>query len=157
VGHDEHPLSLVRRADFSRAEYSPRRLVTKFFQVADDCGESKRYVALDVLKEASPGSHSGNSISDVGPKVPWVVGAESLSCGTEWLARVAAREYVHQSAKLSPRETLEIAPDRSRIKLPAFHSRKKDFDGCGFDLRISDREQALANDSSESEVDAAIS
>jgi hypothetical protein len=28
VGHDEHALSLVRCADFSRAEYSPRRFVT---------------------------------------------------------------------------------------------------------------------------------
>jgi hypothetical protein len=36
VGHDEHPLSLVRSADFSRAEYSPRRSVTHASQLIDD-------------------------------------------------------------------------------------------------------------------------
>jgi hypothetical protein len=37
--------------DFSRAKYSPRRFVTSFFQIADDCRESQRYVSFDVLKE----------------------------------------------------------------------------------------------------------
>ena len=48
---NEHPLPLVRCADFARAEYSPRDRVTQLFQIADDAGESHRDVALDVLKE----------------------------------------------------------------------------------------------------------
>jgi hypothetical protein len=124
VGHDEDSLSLVRRAAFSRAEYSPRHLVTHLFQIADDAGESQRDVSFNVLEEAKPGSHSLNSIPDVGPEVPWIVCSGSLTSTTEWLARIAAREDVHHASKALPREGLEIAPDRSRIKLPAFHSRK---------------------------------
>jgi hypothetical protein len=36
VGHDEHSLALVWRADFSRTEYSPRRSVTHASQLIDD-------------------------------------------------------------------------------------------------------------------------
>jgi hypothetical protein len=86
----------------------------------------------------------------------WVVCSKSLPGCTEWLAWVAAREDVHQSRKLFPREGLEVAPDRSRIKLPAFHSRKKVFAGEGFDLRISDCAQVWDN-STESEVNASVS
>jgi hypothetical protein len=81
-------------------------------------------MSLDIFKEAKPGSHLSDSVSDVRPEVAWVVCSCSLAGTAEWLARVAAREDVHQSRKLLPREGLEIAPNRSRIKLPAFHSRK---------------------------------
>jgi hypothetical protein len=36
VGQDEDALSLVGRADFSRAEYAPRRSVTDSVQLCDD-------------------------------------------------------------------------------------------------------------------------
>jgi hypothetical protein len=51
VGQDEDPLPLVRRANFRRAENAPRRFITSFFQIADDCGESQRYVSFDILEE----------------------------------------------------------------------------------------------------------
>jgi hypothetical protein len=73
VGQDEDTLPLVWRTAFSRAEYSPRRFVTQFFQVADDAGESQRDVSFDVLKEAHLGSHKSNSVCDERPKVSWVV------------------------------------------------------------------------------------
>jgi hypothetical protein len=124
VGQDENPLSLVRRAAFSRAEYSPRRFVTKFFQFSNDFSESKADVPLDILEEAELWSKKSNAACDVGPKMSWVVCSKSLPSCAEWLAGVAARENVHHPRKLCPRKRLEIAPDRSRIKLPAFHSRK---------------------------------
>jgi hypothetical protein len=124
VGHDEDSLSLVRRAAFSRAEYSPRHFVTQLFQVADDAGESQRDVSFDILKKAELWSKKSNAACDVGPKMSRIFCSSSLSGAGEWLTRVAAREDVHQPRKLCPRKGLEIAPDRSRIKLPAFHSRK---------------------------------
>jgi hypothetical protein len=99
-------------------------LITQFFQIADDAGESQRDVSFDVLEKAELWSKKSNAACDVGPKMSWVVCSKSLPGCTEWLTRVAAREDVHQSRKLFPREGLEVAPDRSRIKLPAFHSRK---------------------------------
>jgi hypothetical protein len=124
VGHDEHSFTLVRRAALSRAEYSPRRFVTKFFQFSNDFSESKADVSFDILEEAELWSKKSNAACDIGPEMSWVVCSKSLPGCTEWLARVAARENVHHARKLCPRKRLEIAPDRSRIKLPAFHSRK---------------------------------
>ena len=112
-------------------------------------------MSLDVLEEADSGAKKSNAVCNVGPQVPLVVCAETLASCAEGLAWVAAREHVHQSRKLLPREGLEIAPDRSRIKLPAFHSRKKDFDCEGFDLRISDCAQVWEH-SFKSEVNASV-
>ena len=52
VGQDEDALSLVRCADFRRAEYSPRRCVTNLFQLSNDLSESEGDVAFDIFKEA---------------------------------------------------------------------------------------------------------
>jgi hypothetical protein len=49
--NNEDSLALMRRTNFSRAEYSPRCFVTQLLQIADDAGESHRDVALDVLKK----------------------------------------------------------------------------------------------------------
>jgi len=111
-------------AALSRAKYAPRRFVTKFFQFRNDFSESKANVSFDVLEEAELWSKKANAACDVGPKMSWVVCSKSLPGCTEWLAGVASRKDIHHSRKLLPREGFEIAPDRSRIKLPAFHSRK---------------------------------
>jgi hypothetical protein len=137
-GENEDALALVRGADFSRAEYSPRHLVTHFFQVADDCGESQRDVSLDVLEQAEDGSANSNTICDPGPEVPGVVLSPPLSGRGEWLARVAAREDVHQSVKLSEVESLDIRPNRCCVQESLFHFRDQVRDGEGFDLTKSD-------------------
>jgi len=87
-GENEDPLALVRGADFSRAEYSPRHIVTHFFQVADDCGESQRDVSFDVLEEAQSWFTKSNAICDPGPEVSFVFFSLSLSCCGERLAVV---------------------------------------------------------------------
>jgi hypothetical protein len=104
VGHDKHSLSLVRRANFSRAEYSPRRLVTKAFQICNDFSESKADMSFDIFKEAELWAKKSNAACDVGPKMSWVVCSKSLPGCTKWLAWVAARENVHQPRKLCPRK-----------------------------------------------------
>jgi len=80
VGHDEHPLALVRCANFSRAEYSPRRAVTESFQLCNDFSQPKGDVSLDVLEEADSWSQNPNAICDGWPEVPLVFGSESLAC-----------------------------------------------------------------------------
>jgi hypothetical protein len=118
---DEHPLALVGGADFRRAEYSPRHLVTHFFQVADDCGESQRDMSLDVLEEAASWVASFDSVGDPWPEVSWVFLSLSLSCGGKWLARITSGEDVHLSKKSFPREGFKIRPDRSRVHESRFH------------------------------------
>jgi len=81
VGQDVDSLSLMRRTDFTRAKYSPRRFVTKFFQVFDDFSESKSDVSFDVFEEASNRSHCLNMFSDPGPEVPGIILSGALSCG----------------------------------------------------------------------------
>jgi hypothetical protein len=124
VGQDEHPLSLVRCADFSRTEYAPRRAVTESFQFCNDFSQSKRDVPFDVLEETDSWSQNPNAICDGRPEVPLVVCSESLTGCAEWLAGITSREDVHAVSKALPREGSQIRPDRSRIKRPAFHSRK---------------------------------
>jgi hypothetical protein len=60
VAQDEHPLPLVRCADFTRREYSPRHLVTQLFQVTDDAGESQRDMSFDILEETESGANNSN-------------------------------------------------------------------------------------------------
>jgi hypothetical protein len=60
VGQDEDALALVRCADFTRAEYSPRRLITDFFQFSNDLSESKADVSFDILEETESGANNSN-------------------------------------------------------------------------------------------------
>jgi hypothetical protein len=92
----------------------------------------------------------------VRPEVSWVFGSEALAGCAEWLARVAAREDIHQSVKLSPRESLEIAPDRCVVQESRFSLCSQVRCGEGFDLDKSDRAKAAANCSFEAEVDAPV-
>jgi hypothetical protein len=67
------------RANFNRAEYSPRRFVTKAFQVAKDFSESKVDVPFDVFKEASNRSNCSDMIEDVGPQMSGIISSSPLS------------------------------------------------------------------------------
>jgi hypothetical protein len=79
VGQNEDSLSLMRRADFTRAEYSPRRFVTNASQFFNDISESKRDMSFDVFKEAEFGSQNPNSVCDVRPEVSRVVFSKSFA------------------------------------------------------------------------------
>jgi hypothetical protein len=146
----------VRCANFSRAEYSPRRAVTESFQFCNDFSQPKGDVSFDVLEEADSGAQNANSICDGRPEVSLVFGSKSFACCAEWLAGVATREDVHSVRKLCPREGSQISPDWSRIKLPIFHAREKEFDGGCFPLTVSDCAQ-VADNSRKPKVDASVS
>jgi glutaredoxin-related protein len=124
LGHNKHALSLVWRAAFSRAEYAPRRSVTQLAQVLQDVTQPKGNVPFDVFKEAESWSEKSNALCNGWPEVPRVVFSGSFAGGAEWLAGITSREDVHFASKRPPRKGLEISPDRSRVKLPAFHARK---------------------------------
>ena len=156
VGQDEDALALMRCANFSRAEYSPRRLVTEASQVSEDISEPKADVSFDVFEEAESWLAKSNAVCDPWPEMPWVVFAKPLAGSAERLARVAPREDIHTFAKASVWEGLNISPYRGRIKLPAVHTRRQEAAGKLFDLRISDCSHAW-QDSSEPQVNAAVS
>ena len=82
VGHakDEDPLPLVRSADLRRRENSPRRRVTKAFQIGQDISETKADVAFEVLEENDGWSSNANSICNVGPEVSRIVLPGPLAC-----------------------------------------------------------------------------
>jgi hypothetical protein len=156
VGHDEHPLALVRCSAFRRAEYAPRRSITHSCQVFDDVGQPQADMSFDVLKEAAPRSEKSNAVCDVGPQVPRVVLTSALPCCTEGLAWVAPSEDVHSVAKRCPREGLKIRPDRCWVHESRLHFRNQIADGEGFDLTKSDCAQTW-DCSLESKLNASVS
>jgi hypothetical protein len=112
VAQDEDPLPLVRCADFTRREYSPRRLITDLFQFSNDFAESKADVSFDIFKEAHFWSENPNSVCDPRPQVSWVFLSCSLSCCGEWLAGITSSKDVHSVSKAFPREGFKIRPYR---------------------------------------------
>lgn len=80
-------------ADFARAEYSPRRFVTSFFQTSKDIEEYGGSIldpvdpptlgaddSLDVLKEDEGGPALLDSLVDVGEEMTGVLGGLALAC-----------------------------------------------------------------------------
>jgi hypothetical protein len=146
----------VRRANFSRAKYSPRRFVTKLFQFSNDFSESKTDVSFDVLEEADSWLQNPNSVCNVGPKMSWVVCSKSLPGCTEWLAGVASRKNVHLISKLFPWEGFKIRPDRCWVHESRFHFCDQVRNGEGFDLTNSNCAQSW-DDSFKSKFNASVS
>jgi len=157
VGQDEHPFSLVRRADFTRREYSPRALITNAFQFSNDFAESEADVSFDIFKEAESWPKKSNSVCNPRPEVSWIVFTCSLACGREWLTRVSCNEDVHQSVKRSVWEGFKIAPYRCDIQESFFHLTDEIGLSEPLKLTICDGPQSLAKDVFESKSNAAIS
>ena len=157
VGQDKHALALVRRPDFTRAEYSPRRLVTNLFQLSNDLSESEGDVSFDIFKEAGSWSQNPNSICDPRPEVARVFFSCSLASGRERLARVSRNENVHQSVKRLVWEGFKIAPNRCCIQESRFHL--TDEIGLSEPLKftICKGSHSLAKDVFESKSNATIS
>jgi hypothetical protein len=80
--------------------------------------------AFDVFQENSGRSCSADAVEDEGEEVSRVfIGVPVSGCGKRGTWKPPADE--RDSGELFPRESAEIRPDRSRIKLPAFHAREK--------------------------------
>jgi hypothetical protein len=79
---------------------------------------------FDVLQENNGRSGSPDPVEYVREQVSWVGVGSADAGGTKRLTWKSAADDRH-SGELFPRESPEIRPDRSRIKLPAFHAREK--------------------------------
>jgi hypothetical protein len=156
VGQDEDSFPLVRRANFSRAEYAPRTAITDAFQFRNDFSESEGDVAFDVFKEAGSWTHGSDSICDEWPQVSRVFGSKSLSGCAEWLAWITASEETHSVTKRFPREGFKIRPDRCWVHESRFHFCNQVRNGKRFDLTKSDCSQ-IWDDSFKSKLNASIS
>ena len=157
MGQDEDPLALVRCANFTRREYSPRRLITDLFQLSNDFAESKADMSFDILEEAHFWSENPNSVCDPRPQVSGVTFPCSLSCGRERLARVSCNEDVHQSVKFSVREGFKIVPKRCDIQESFFHFTDEIGLSKPLKLTICEASQSFAKDVFEAKSNAAIS
>jgi hypothetical protein len=79
---------------------------------------------FDVLQENNGRSGSPDPVEYVREQVSWVGVGSADAGGTKWLTWKTSADDRH-TGELFPRESPEIRPDRSRIKLPAFHAREK--------------------------------
>jgi hypothetical protein len=130
-------------------------LITAFFQFSDDILEAEADVSLDVLEKTEGWLENANSVCDPRPEMSWIVLAESFPCCAEGLARVAARQDVHLSVKLGPREGFKIRPDRCWVQASRFHFCDQVRAGKRFDLAKSDCSQ-IRDCSFESEINASV-
>src|SRR5574337_652736 len=87
---DEHSFPVVRRTAFSRTKYSPLRSITILSKIAENRGESKRYMAPDVFEENPKRSDCSDDFSDIRPQVSRIVCARSeerrvgKECRSRW-------------------------------------------------------------------------
>jgi len=79
---------------------------------------------FDVLQENNGRSASPDPVEYVREDVSGIGVGGTFSGGRKWRTRKSGTDDRH-SGELFPRESPEIRPDRSRIKLPAFHAREK--------------------------------
>jgi hypothetical protein len=124
-------------------------------KVSQDSVESEGEMTLHVFEENEPRSNKADSFGNCGPKVSRVSDAELKSGLTERLARISGRQDVHFAVKVAVWERLNIRPNRGRIKLPAFHTRRQDAAGKLIDFRISDC-ASTSQHSFEPQVNAAV-
>jgi hypothetical protein len=124
-------------------------------KVSQDSVEPEGEMTLHVFEENEPRSNKSDPFGNCGPNVSRVSGAELKSGLTERLARISGRQDVHFAVKIAVWERLNIRPNRGRIKLPAFHTRRQDAAGKLIDFRISDC-ASTSQHSFEPQVNAAV-
>ena len=118
VGQDEDAQPLVRRADFCRAEQTRRRRVAQSPKLSQDGLESEGDMPGDVLEEDPSRAAFADDAADIGPEVPGIVGAATLSGRAEGLAGISGEDDVKGAAKGSGIKAAQIVPDRGRVEIP---------------------------------------
>jgi hypothetical protein len=137
VGQDKQSPPLVRRPNFCRRIQSRLNSVTKLSKFGSDVGESQSKVACDVLEEAPAWLYFLDNASKVGPQVPRIALSKAFPCNGERLARVAARDNIHESTPWSAVEGGNIVPDRRPIQGLVFHPCHERSRGVGFPLDVT--------------------
>jgi hypothetical protein len=93
----------------------------------------------DVLEEALTRAYGADHVCDERPEMSWIILGGTPSGDTEWLARIAANDAIHDSAPSCAVEGFKIRPYRRRSQGFIFHARSQDFAAVGFDVNIADR------------------
>lgn len=110
-------------------------------------------MVLDVLKEDPFGFDLSDDAGDMRKEVPRVFFSEEGSGLTEGLAGIPGSEEMNSATPSSAVEGLEVTPDRSLLKAPVCHARKKDFDRAGFPFNVTD-DSRLRNRESDTEIES---
>ena len=117
MGQDEDAHSLVRRADFCRAEQARRRRVAHAPKLSQDGFKAKGDVTGDVFEKDPFGLALSDNPGDLRPEVPRVLGPAALSGSAEGLAGISGENDVEGPTKEPGTETAQIIPDWGRGKI----------------------------------------
>lgn len=156
VGQEEQPLSAMGRTDFRRTEYSAFNAVVHCAKVRPDGIESDVDVLSDILEEAECWLDFPNDASNVGPEMARVVNAALLSGDTEWLARVAANDAIHDATPRLAVEGSQVAPNRCVIQGFVLNARNQERGGICFSLNVTDGDSS-ASRQSDTEIESTVS
>ena len=126
VGHNPHPVPLVRGAN-GRSRYAvPLRVIPARGQVSENASKHGSSVRAkhtwNVLQQHDAGSHLANDPPEVEPKIALVGPSGALAGEAVRLARDAAKDEIHESAPWSPVEGLDVVPDGCGLQPPVTHS-----------------------------------
>lgn len=141
VGQDtpeEQALAPVRRSDVRRLAQCRRNAIAQRLKVSADDVKTEADVSGDVLEGDKSGTQHGEDLSDAGPEVPRISLSEASPCLAERLARVPARDAIHEPAPRLRIESVQIAPYRRRIQPPFLHARNQARGGECFALDVTD-------------------
>ncbi len=124
----------MRSADFSRCEQARFCAVAQAAKAAGDFGKSQIDVPLDVLGEDDAGAHLVDDPFDLGPQVPGIGLAPTLSGEAEGLAGITGREDMNSAAPRSAVKGSQIVPYRRAIQPRVFHPCHESGRSMGFPL-----------------------
>ena len=99
MGQDEDPQSLVRRADFCRAEQARRRRIAHAPKLSQHGFKPKCDVPGDIFEKNPFGGTFPDNPGDLWPEVAGIVGAAALSGGAEGLAGIPGEDDVEGTAE----------------------------------------------------------
>ena len=118
VGQDEDPETLVRRADFCRAEQTRRRRVAHCPKLSQDGFKPEGDMPGHVFEEYPLWAAFPDNPGDLGPEVAWIISPTTFASGAEGLAGVSGEDDVEGAAVGPCIEAAKIIPDRGWGKIP---------------------------------------
>ncbi len=111
VGQDEDAQSLVRRANFCRAEQTRRRRVAHVPKLSQHVLKTEGDVPGDVFEKDPCGTAFSDDTGDVWPEVAGIVGASTFSGSAERLAGISGEYDVERTVKGPGIKAAQVVPD----------------------------------------------
>jgi len=118
VGQDEDALSLVRRADFCRAEQARRRRVAHVPKLSQHGLKAEGDVPGDIFEKHPFGAAFADDAGDLWPHVAGIVCATAFSGRAERLAGVSGEDDVEGTVKGACIEAAQVVPDWGWGEIP---------------------------------------